>query len=76
MLKPTLSHCDSAMNHNIMRIVVLITLFSSVSALVLQPLITPAPEIAIRDTAPNICGYYSLSGISMLNDALSIHSHG
>lgn len=57
-----------------MRLVALITLFSSASALVLQPLITPAPQIAIRDAAPNICGYYSLSGISMLNGALSIRS--
>ena len=52
---------------DIMRPLLSATLFSSyVSALVLQPLITPAPRLAERDAAENVCGYYSLNGLGML----------
>lgn len=45
----------------------LITLFSScASTMALPPLITPAPRLAERQAAENICGYYSLNGLSML----------
>ena len=54
-----------------------VTLFTScVSALVLPPLITPAPRIAERETAENICGYYSLGGLSMFLGTLCIKSQG
>ena len=60
-----------------MRPISLIPLFwSCVSTLVLQPLITPAPQLAERDAASNICGYYSLFGLGMFNRALFIHLHG
>ena len=53
----------------------LVTLFSScVSSIVLPPLITPAPRLAERGAAENICGYYSLNGLSMLPGALFIPS--
>ena len=56
-----------------MRLLWPVTLFSScVSTFALPPLITPAPQVAIRDVAPNVCGYYSLNGLSMLNGALFI----
>ena len=56
-----------------MRLLLPVTLFSScVSTFALPPLITPAPQIAVRDVAPNVCGYHSVSGSSMLNGALFI----
>ena len=68
-----LNFAFSPCNRNIMRLLLPVTLFSScVSTFALPPLITPAPQIAIRDVAPNVCGYYSLGGLSMLNSALSI----
>lgn len=54
-----------------------ITLFAPcVSALVLGPLITPAPQVAKREDAENICGYYSLSGLSIFLGTLVIFSQG
>ena len=56
-----------------MRLLLPFILFSyCASALVEQSLVTSAPRIAIRDNAPNICGYYLLNGLSMLNNAISI----
>ena len=67
----------SARYHKVMRPLSFITLFSScVSTLVLQPLITPAPQLAVRDVASNICGYYSLYGLRTFSRALPIHLHG
>lgn len=60
-----------------MHLLSFITLFSScVSTFALPPLITPAPRIAKRQTAENICGYYSLDGLSMLLGALFSQSQG
>ena len=47
-------------------------LVSYVSALAsqpldLQPLITTAPQIDIRDTPQSICGYYSTNGLGIMN---------
>ena len=53
----------------------LIALFTScVSSIVLPPLITPAPRLAEREAAENICGYYSLNGLRMFLGALFIPS--
>ena len=56
-----------------MHLLLLMTLFSScVSTFALPPLITPAPRIAKREAAENICGYYSLNGLSMFLGATFI----
>ena len=62
-----------------MYLILPITLLSScVSAFVLPPFITPAPRIAKREAAENICGYYSITpnGLSMLLGALFIQLQG
>ena len=37
----------------------------------LQPLITPSPQVQVRDVAQSICGYYSTNGLGMMNGLLS-----
>ena len=49
-----------------MRLLFPVALFSScVSTLIISPLVTPAPRLAERQAAENVCGYYSDIGLSV-----------
>ena len=40
----------------------------------LQPLITTAPQIDVRDAPQSVCGYYSTNGLGITNALLSCNA--